>query len=127
MYTLAVIKPNAIVDNKMGEIISIMEKYFTICNLKYTHMTLEKCEEFYIEHKDKPFFERLTKGMVGTWLAVVLQNDNVVVEWRDLTSHVRAKYSGKELHENAVHGSDSVESADREIKMFFGHCYLNDR
>ena len=122
MYTLAVIKPHAIRDKNIGNILSIIELDFDIVAMRYAHMKEEDCKSFYKEHKDKDFFERLISGMAGPWLAIWLSSDgDTVKEWREAMVDIRKLYSGKEKHNNAVHGSDSNESAQREIQNFFFH------
>lgn len=114
----------------MGEIISIYEKKgFSISALKIVKPTKEMAEEHYAEHKGKPFYEPLvnfiTKGEV---CAVVMEGENIIDAVRKLNGAtdplnaepgtIRGRYALSKS-ENAVHASDSVESAEREIKIWF--------
>ncbi|MGP1939614.1 MAG: nucleoside-diphosphate kinase [Arsenophonus sp. ET-DL9-MAG3] len=128
--TFSIIKPNAIKKNLIGEIYGRFEKAgFKIIAAKMIHLSYEKAEFFYIEHKDKPFFNGLIEFM--TSLPVMLQvltGKNVIQRYRDLmgatdpykasAGTLRADYADS-FTENAVHGSDSIKSAEREISFFF--------
>ncbi len=128
--TLSIIKPHAISDGNMGHIISRFEKEGVyIIAAKLIHLTKERAEGFYIEHKGSPFFEELIQLMTsGPILLMVLQADEVVKKNREImgsTNPMEAKdrtlrkLYAKSIGENAVHGSDSLESAEREINYFF--------
>lgn len=128
--TLVLIKPDAMERKLMGEIISIYEKKgFSISALKIVKPTKEMAEEHYAEHKGKPFYGRLvnfiTKGEV---CAVVMEGENIIDAVRKINGAtdplnaepgtIRGRYALSKS-ENAVHASDSVESAEREIKIWF--------
>ncbi len=128
--TLSIIKPNSTLDNNMGNIMSIFEKNgLRISAAKFTKLSKEKAEGFYIEHKDRPFFGELVQFMTsGPVLIMVLEGENAVLKNRELmgaTNPANAnpgtirKLYAKSVGENSVHGSDSLASADREIAYFF--------
>ncbi|MFZ4714116.1 MAG: nucleoside-diphosphate kinase [Bacteriovoracaceae bacterium] len=128
--TLSIIKPNSTLDNNMGNIIAIFEKNgLRLAAAKFTKLSKEKAEGFYIEHKDRPFFGELVSFMTsGPVMLMVLEGDNAVLKNRELmgaTNPANAadgtirKLFAKSVGENSVHGSDSLASADREIAYFF--------
>lgn len=128
--TLSIIKPNATLDNNIGNIISMFEKNdLRIAGAKLTHLSKEKAEGFYIEHKDRPFFGELVEFMTsGPVLLMALQGENAIMKNREImgaTNPAEAaegtirKLYAKSIGENAVHGSDSAQSAEREISYFF--------
>jgi nucleoside-diphosphate kinase len=128
--TFSIIKPNAVKKNAIGDIITHFEKNgLKIAACKMTVLSKEKCEIFYAEHKERPFFGELVNFMTsGPVVLMVLSGENAVLKNRELmgatdpkkaeAGTIRAKY-GDSVGENAVHGSDSLESAKREIALFF--------
>ncbi len=137
--TFSIIKPNAINKNAIGDIISIFEANgLKIAAAKLTVLTKAKAEEFYAEHNARPFFGELVSFMTsGPVLLMCLAGDNAVLKNRDLmgatdpkkanAGTIRAKF-GDNVGENAVHGSDSAASAERELSLFFEKseiCNLN--
>lgn len=134
-YTLAIIKPDAVAAGNVGNIISMIEKNgFHIEAMGMAQLDREHAEEFYAEHKARPFFGELVEFMIsGPIVVLALGKVNAVEEWRKLmgaTDPEKAeagtirKLYGKSLKEgNATHGSDSRESAQRELALFFeGFC-----
>lgn len=128
--TLSIIKPNAVEDNNIGNIISRFEaEGLTIAAAKLTKLTKEKAEGFYIEHKDRPFFGSLVGFMTsGTVLIMVLEGPEAVEKNRkimgatnpaDAEEGTIRKLYARSIEANAVHGSDSKNSAEREISYFF--------
>ena len=128
--TFSIIKPNAVADNNIGNIIARFEKEgLRIAALKLTHLSKEKAEGFYIEHKERPFFGSLVGFMTeGPVVLMVLEGENAVEKNRKLmgaTNPANAdegtlrKLYAKSIEANAVHGSDSQAAADREINYFF--------
>lgn len=128
--TFSIIKPNAVAKNVMGEIITRFEKKgLRIAAAKFTKLSKEKAEGFYIEHKDRPFFGSLVQFMTsGPVLLMVLEGENAVSLNREImgaTDPAKAapgtlrKDFADSIEANAVHGSDSQKSADREIGYFF--------
>ena len=128
--TLSIIKPNAVLDNNMGNIIARFEKEgLRVAGAKMQHLTKEKAEGFYIEHKERPFFPSLVSFMTSTpVLIMVLEGENAVERNReimgatnpaDAANNTLRKLYASSLEANAVHGSDSPSSAEREITYFF--------
>jgi nucleoside-diphosphate kinase len=128
--TLILVKPDAFARRLSGEIVARFErKGLSIAALK--HMTVERelAESHYAEHRDKPFFSDLVEFITGgPLLAMVLEGQSAVTAARQvigatnpLEAHagsIRGEY-GLEVQTNLVHGSDSPESATREIGLFF--------
>ncbi len=128
--TFSIIKPNAVADNNIGNIVARFEKEgLRISALKLTHLSKEKAEGFYIEHKERPFFGSLVGFMTeGPVVLMVLEGENAVEKNRKImgaTNPANAedgtlrKLYAKSIEANAVHGSDSLASAEREINYFF--------
>ncbi|MBX3017103.1 MAG: nucleoside-diphosphate kinase [Bdellovibrionaceae bacterium] len=128
--TFSIIKPNAVKKNALGDIISMFEANgLTVAAAKLTVIPKAKCEEFYAEHKARPFFGELVTFMTsGPVLLMCLSGENAVLKNREImgatdpkkatVGTVRAKF-GDSMGENAVHGSDSPASAERELAIFF--------
>lgn len=128
--TFSIIKPNAVKKNAIGDIINHFEKAgLKIAAAKLTVLTKSKCEEFYAEHKARPFFGELVSFMTsGPVMLMALSGEGAVLKNRELmgatdpakaeAGTIRAKH-GANVGENAVHGSDSPESAQRELALFF--------
>lgn len=128
--TFSIIKPNAVLDNNIGNIVGRFEKEgLRIAAAKLTVLSKEKAEGFYIEHKERPFFGELVSFMTsGPVLLMVLEGENAVARNREImgatnpaeaAENTLRKLYAKSLGENAVHGSDSLASAEREINYFF--------
>lgn len=128
--TFSIIKPNAVKKNVMGDIISQFETSgLKIAAAKLAMLSKEKCELFYAEHKERPFFGELVSFMTsGPVMLMCLVGENAVLKNREIMGAtdpkkaapgtIRAKH-GDSMGENAVHGSDSVTSAERELAIFF--------
>src|SRR6185369_5803189 len=136
--TFSIIKPNAVQKNVMGEIISRFEtRGLRIAAAKFTRLSREKAEGFYIEHKERPFFQSLVHFMTsGPVLLMVLEGENAVALNREImgaTDPAKAapgtirKDFADNIEANAVHGSDSPKSADREIAYFFDKSEIQKR
>ncbi|MDP8203271.1 MAG: nucleoside-diphosphate kinase [Candidatus Tenebribacter mawsonii] len=128
--TLFMIKPDATTDNHIGEILQMVEKNgFVIENMKMFKMDHALVEEFYAEHVGKHFFPEHSAFMrSGEIVGVVLSREDAVLKLRELvgaTDFTQAALGtvrsifGRSKGENAVHASDSIESADREIALIF--------
>lgn len=128
--TFSIVKPNAVEDNNIGNIVGRFEKEgLRIAAAKLVHLSKEKAEGFYIEHKERPFFGSLVGFMTsGPVLLLVLQGENAVEKNRkimgstnpaDADEGTLRKLYAKSIEANAVHGSDSLASAEREINYFF--------
>ena len=131
MKTFFMIKPDGVQRNLVGEIISRVEaKGFTITKIKMMTISKELAEQHYGEHKDKPFFSDLVSFITsGPVVAMQVEGENVVLQIRNLMGATNPSEStpgsirgdlATELDKNVVHGSDSDESAERELTLFFG-------
>ena len=128
--TLSIIKPDAVKKQIIGEIQTrIHQAKLDIIAMKMVRLTKEQAEGFYAEHQDKPFFANLVQFMMsGPIVVQVLQGENAVERYRQLmgptdlskaaAGTLRADFANS-VRENAVHGSDSLASAEREIAYFF--------
>jgi len=128
--TFSIIKPDAVAKNAIGAIYSRFESAgFKIVASKMLHLSQEKAQGFYAEHSERPFFGALVEFMTSGPVTVqVLEGENAVARHRELmgatnpaqalAGTLRADYA-QSIDENAVHGSDSLESAAREIAYFF--------
>lgn len=126
-YTIAIIKPNVIEQGLTGEVMSTIEKYFKSEKVKYIESaSIDLVAEFYKEHRYKDFYKDLVNNMSNRpWLALQLVSrtypETTISDWRTLMkTTIRPKYSLIESYDNAVHGSDSRESAEREYNIIFG-------
>ncbi len=128
--TYVMIKPDGVQRNLVGEIVSRFEKKgLKIVALKMLHISRELAEKHYGEHKGKPFFESLVDFITsGPVVAMVLEGKDAVSTVRDMmgaTNPLKAAPGtirgtfGMDVGRNVVHGSDSPESAAREISLFF--------
>tara|TARA_B100001175_G_scaffold302210_1_gene296042 strand:+ start:479 stop:898 length:420 start_codon:yes stop_codon:yes gene_type:complete len=128
--TLSIIKPDATSKNIIGKIIDRFEENgLKVVAGKLIHMDKGKAAGFYAEHEGKPFFLKLVEYMTSAPVFVqVLEGDNAVLKNRDLMGAtnpseadpgtIRADFA-ETIDANAVHGSDSTDSAAREISYFF--------
>lgn len=134
-YTLALIKPDAVADQKIGAILArIQEEGFQIRGLKKLSMNLTQAQKFYEVHKERPFFGELTEFMIsGPIVAMVLERDDAVAHWRkvigatdpaEAEANTIRKLHARSKGENAVHGSDSAENAKIEASFFFSGLEL---
>ena len=126
MKTFFMIKPDGVQRNLVGEIISRVEaKGFSITKIKMMTISKELAEQHYGEHKDKPFFNDLVSFITsGPVVAMQVEGENVVLQIRNLMGATNPSEStpgsirgdlATELDKNVVHGSDSDESAEREL------------
>ena len=129
--TLSIIKPDAVAKGHVEEICKRLEDAgLSITEKKSIHLDDALAEGFYIEHKGKPFFEDLIKFMTSGPIQVqVLEGDNAIINYREVMGSTNPKEAvpgtlradfAESIDANAVHGSDSPESAKREIDYFFG-------
>lgn len=128
--TLSIIKPDAVVANHIGEIIARLEKGgLQISAIKMVQLTKPEAMQFYAVHKDKPFYPALTEFMSsGPVVIMVLRGENAIAKNREIMGAtdpakaakgtIRADFATS-VQKNAVHGSDSPESANQEIRFFF--------
>ena len=129
--SLVIIKPDAVRKKNVGEIISRIEKEgLTIEKLKMANISRELAYKHYYEHKDKNFFEELIKYITsGSAVIMVISGENAIEKVRNLMGPTDSKKAekgtirgdfGTDITVNAIHGSDSPESSEREIQLFFG-------
>ena len=128
--TFSIIKPDAVERNLIGEIYNRIEKAgLRIIAAKMVHLTEDQASGFYAEHEGKEFFPPLKEFMTsGPIMVQVLEGENAIARYRELMGKtnpedaacgtLRADYALSMRH-NSVHGSDSPESAAREIEFFF--------
>ncbi|REL32645.1 nucleoside-diphosphate kinase [Thalassotalea euphylliae] len=128
--TFSIVKPDAVAKNVIGQIYNRFETAgLTIIASKMVHLSKEQAEGFYAEHSERPFFGALVEFMTsGPVMVQVLEGEGAVLKNREimgatnpaeaLAGTLRADYANS-IDENAVHGSDALESAAREIAYFF--------
>ena len=128
--TLSIIKPDAVKRHLIGAILARFEQQgFKVIAAKMVQLSREQAEGFYAEHQGKPFFEPLVEYMTSTPVFVsVLEKENAVQDYRTLMGTTNPETAAEgtirrdfalNQRENSVHGSDSPESAAREIAYFF--------
>lgn len=128
--TLAIIKPDAVRRNAIGEIISHIEKSgFKILGIRYIQLTEQQAKAFYEVHKERPFYMDLVKYMTsGPIVPIALEKENAIEDFRRLIGAtdpqkaeegtIRRLY-GTNIEQNAIHGSDSVKNGEYEVQFFF--------
>ena len=128
--TLSIIKPDAVSKNVLGKILDRFESSgLKIVAIKMLRLDQDMAEGFYAEHKGKPFFDKLINFMTsGPVIVQVLSGENAIKANRELMGNtnpeeaasgtIRSDFA-ESIDANAVHGSDSSESAEREISYFF--------
>lgn len=128
--TLSIIKPDAVAKNVIGKIYSRFETNgLKIVAAKMQQLSQEQAEGFYAEHKERPFFADLVKFMTsGPVVVQVLEGEGAIAKNRDLMGATNPKEAAEgtiradfaeSIDANAVHGSDSAASAEREVAYFF--------
>ncbi|MBL7013264.1 MAG: nucleoside-diphosphate kinase [Candidatus Marinimicrobia bacterium] len=133
--TFAIIKPDAIKNRNTGKIYDrILQAGFKILSAKLMKMTKAQAEGFYSVHSERPFYEELTTFMSsGACMVLALEKDNAVSAWRETIGATNPDEAAEgtirkdfatSLGENAVHGSDSDENAEKEIGFFFTESEL---
>ena len=133
--TLSIIKPDAVSKNVIGEIYSRFEKAgLKVVAAKMTHLSVNQAEIFYGIHKNRPFFSDLVSFMVsGPIMVQVLEGENAIIKNREimgatdpkeaLKGTIRADFADS-IDANAVHGSDSADTAAEEIAYFFSNIEI---
>lgn len=128
--TLSIIKPGAVAKDAIGEIISRFEKAgLKVIACRMENLTAEQARGFYAEHEGKPFYDELVEYMTsGPVVLQVLEGDNAITKNRELMGAtnpaeaapgtIRADFADS-MTANGVHGSDSPDSAKREVAYFF--------
>ncbi|GAB5464988.1 MAG: nucleoside-diphosphate kinase [Candidatus Kapaibacteriales bacterium] len=128
--TYGMIKPDAVGNKNVGDILAMTQKEgFEILGMKMTKLSKAEAQKFYEVHKERPFYNDLVEYMTsGPIVALALKKDNAVESWRnfigatnpeDAAEGTVRKLYGKNIENNAVHGSDSDENAKREVGFFF--------
>jgi nucleoside-diphosphate kinase len=135
--TLSIIKPDGVEKGVVGRVITRLEEAdFKIVGIKMVRMSKSQAEEFYAEHEGRSYFEGLTEFMAsGPWVVIVLEAEDVIRRYRLLMGATNSPEAaegtirrefGTDGRRNAVHGSDSPETAAREIGYFFDSSELGD-
>lgn len=129
-YTFSIIKPDATERNIIGNINSYIEKAgLKIVGQRMVKISKEQAEGFYAEHKERPFFNSLVAYMISAPVVIqVLKGDDAIAKYRKImgaTNPAEAEHGtirkdfALNIEQNSVHGSDSKDSAAREIAFFF--------
>lgn len=128
--TLSIIKPDAVGQNMIGNIIEYFEREgLNVVGAKMMHLSEDQAKAFYAVHKERPFYKDLVTFMTsGPVLAMVLEGENAVARNREImgatdpskaaAGTVRADFATS-IERNAVHGSDSLKTAKEEVSFFF--------
>lgn len=129
--TISIIKPDAVQKGVVGEILTRFERAgLKVVAMKMQQLSEEQAQEFYAMHKERPFYGELVSFMTsGPVVISILEGEDAVKRHRDLmgatnpkealAGTLRADYA-QSIDANAVHGSDSLESAKHEISLLFG-------
>lgn len=134
--TLSIIKPDAVKKNVIGKIIDRFESNgLRIVAMKRVLLSKEVASEFYLIHKERPFYNDLIEFMTsGPVIVMVLEGDNAVKKNRELMGDTDPKKAqpgtirsdfADSIDANAVHGSDSLENAIKEVAFFFAQTEIN--
>lgn len=135
--TLVLIKPDAFSEKHTGDIVKIYEENgLTLRALRLMRMTKEVAAKHYVEHIGRPYYEELEKFMTSAPIvAMVLAGEGAIAKVREINGATDPKEAkggtirklyARSKGENAVHASDSPESAAREIPIFFSECEIFD-
>lgn len=136
--TFSIVKPDAVGKNVIGQIYSRFEEAgLKIVASKMLHLDDEKAGGFYAEHKERPFFKDLVAFMTsGPIMVQVLEGENAIAKNREIMGATNPQEADEgtirrdfavSIDENAVHGSDSPASAEREIAYFFSDAEICPR
>ncbi len=128
--TLSIIKPDAVENNHIGNIIARFEKAgLNPVAIKMVHLTEDQAKAFYAVHAERPFYLELVHFMTeGPIVVMVLEGKNAVAKNRDLMGATNPKDAAhgtirkdfaESIQRNAIHGSDSLENAKKEVAFFF--------
>ena len=128
--TLSIIKPDAVAQNQIGNIIEYFEREgLSVVAAKMVHLSQDQAKAFYAVHKERPFYMELVEFMLsGPVLVMVLEGENAITRNREIMGAtdpskaapdtIRADFATS-IERNAVHGSDSPDAAKTEISFFF--------
>jgi len=133
--TFAIVKPDAVAARHAGEILAAIEQAgFRILALRMTRLTEQQAKGFYAVHAEKPFFPGLVKFMTeGPIVVMALEREDAIRKWRETmgaTNPANAaegtirKRFATSIERNCVHGSDAPETAETELRFFFGTADL---
>ncbi len=133
--TLAILKPDCVRRKLVGKVLDrILEAGFEIVGMKLVQMTEAQAKQFYAVHRERPFYADLVRFMSsGRSVALVLEKENAVAAFRELIGATDPKEAApgtirrefaENKQENIVHGSDSEETAAKEIAFFFSEAEL---
>jgi nucleoside-diphosphate kinase len=136
--TLSIVKPDAVKKNAIGKILARFEAAgLRIVAARMLHLSREQAEGFYAVHRQRPFFRDLVEFMTsGPVLIQVLEGENAIARNRELMGAtdpkkaergtIRADFA-ESIDANAVHGSDSADTARMEVAYFFSGCEVFSR
>ena len=136
--TISIIKPDAVAKNVIGEIYTRFEKAgLRIVASKMMQLTEEKAGEFYAVHKERPFYGDLVAFMTsGPVMVQILEGEDAIAKNREVmgatnpkeaaTGTIRADFASS-IDENAVHGSDGIDTAKQEMTFFFSDAEICPR
>jgi len=133
--TLAIIKPDVVEKQAVGAVIGMIEQAkLRVVAMRMIHLTRAQAEGFYAVHRERPFFGELVEFMSrGPVVPMILEGENAIARYRELmgaTDPAKAaegtirKRHGANVGENAVHGSDAVDTARFEVTYFFPGCEI---
>jgi len=133
--TLSIIKPDGVSKNLIGEVIKRIEDLgLQVLAMKMIYMTKEQAKGFYKVHEGKPFYESVTDFMSsGPCVVMALEGEDAIKRYRDLMGATNYKEAEEgtirrefatDIEKNVVHGSDSQETADFEMKYFFNELEI---
>jgi nucleoside-diphosphate kinase len=133
--TLAIIKPDAVERNLIGKIVERIEsKGLKVVAMKRALLSLAEAQGFYHVHKERPFFNELTRYMSSAPVVLmVLQRDGAIAAWRDLMGATNPADAAEgtirkdfaiDIEKNSAHGSDAPETAGFEIPYFFSETEI---
>lgn len=135
--TLSIVKPDAVAAGNTGNVIALLEKSgLKVIAAKLTWLSKPKAREFYAVHRERPFFNSLVDFMVsGPCMVMVLEGENAIKKNREImgaTDPAKAdagtirKLYGKNIENNAVHGSDGPDTAKFEVSHFFAGLEISE-
>jgi nucleoside-diphosphate kinase len=133
--TLSIIKPDGVSRGIIGEVVKRLEdNQLKIVAMKMLKMDTAQAQGFYAVHKERPFFDSLTKFMTsGPVVVMVLEGENAIAKYREIMGATNYKEAAEgtirkdfatDIEKNVVHGSDSPETAAFEISYFFNRFEL---
>ena len=128
--TLSIIKPDAVEKNKIGAIVAMIEESgLSIRAMKMVRLSRPQAEGFYYVHRERPFFGELVEFMTrGPVVVMCLEGEDAIARYRKLMGATNPadadegtirKAFGKDIGENACHGSDAPETAQFEVGYYF--------